>query len=139
MLGDDIAAALPNLRAHAVSRMSETVRLGTLTEDVDEDTLESFNIFDTVYEGVGRLRFPQAPNGEVDVAGQLVVLQGAVLSLPSGTTGITPDMRAVVDASTADVSLVGRVFRIQGFAAAGQTTATRFAVEESGEQIPEES
>lgn len=139
MLGDDIAAALPELRAHAVSRMTETVRIGTLDEGVDEETLEPVTVFDSVYEGAARLRFPQSPSGEVDAASQLVVLQGAVLSLPSGTAGITPDMRAIVDDSTSDAALIGRVFRIRGFAAAGQTTATRFSVEESGEEIPEES
>jgi hypothetical protein len=139
MLGDDIAAELPHLRAEAESRMTETVRVGVLTEDTDPDTLDVVKILTPVYEGKARIRFPQNPSGEVDAAGQLIVKQDSILSLPWGTPGVVPDMRAVIDASTQDGSLAGRVFRVKGFAAAGQTTATRFTVEETGEVIQEES
>jgi hypothetical protein len=140
MLGETLAAALPGLRAEAESRMSETVRIGVLVEDEDLDTLEVTNILDpVVYEGKARIRFPQNPSAEVDAAGQLIVKQDGVLSLPAETAGVVPDMRVVFDASTADPSLVGRVLRVKGFAVSGQTTATRFTVEETGEQIEEES
>jgi hypothetical protein len=120
--------------------MTETVRVLLVHEEVDEDTLDTVLVVDEVaYDGQGRIRFPQVPNAEVDAAGQIAIKQDATLSLPSSTSGITPDMRAVVDASTADDSMAGRTFRIKGFSAAGQTTAARFTVEETGEVIEEES
>lgn len=140
MLGETLAAALPSLRAEAESRMTEVVRIGVLVETEDLDTLEVVQFLDpVVYDGKARIRFPQNPNAEVDAAGQLVVKQDAILSIPAQTPGVLVDMRAVIDASTADTALPGRVVRIKGFAASGQTTATRFTVEETGEQIEEES
>lgn len=133
-LGTDIAAALPELRAAAVSRMTETVRVGLLVEGTDEN-FDVIHTLEVAYDGVGRLKFNQLASSDVDAGGQPVVKEGSVLSLPSGTEGITPDMRVVVDESTADGSLVGRVFRVKGFAAAGQTTANRWTVEETGERI----
>lgn len=140
MLGDVLAAALPGLRAEAESRMTEMVRIGDLVESEDLDTLEVVRtLAPVVYDGKARIRFPQNPNAEVDAGGQLVVKQDGVLSLPAETGGIVPDMRVVFDAFTADATLAGRVLRIKGFAVSGQTTATRFTVEETGEQIEEES
>jgi hypothetical protein len=139
VLGHDIAAALPDLRRQAESRMTEVGRVILGHPTVDPDTLEDFfEIDETVYDGIGRIRFPQVPNAEVDAAGQIALKQDAILSLPWGTSGITPDMRYICDDSTDDATLAGRVFRIKGFAVAGQTTATRFTVEETGEVIPEE-
>lgn len=131
-------------RQFANSRMTETVRVGTLTETTDPDTLDPVQVFEPVYgEGAtapnARMKFVTQTIAERDAASQLVAVQTSEVHLPSGTLGITTDMRVIVDASTADAGLVGRVFRIKGFPHAGQTTAARFAVEETGEQIQEES
>jgi hypothetical protein len=125
-------------RRQAEARMTETVRIGRLEEGTDPVTLDPIQTLDVVYDGKGRIKFPSMNEVEVDAGGQLVVKQDLELHLPSGTVGVTPDMRAVVDASTADPALVGRVFRVKGRPAAGQTTAARFPLEETGETITEE-
>jgi hypothetical protein len=125
-------------RAQAEARMTETVRIGWLDEGTDPVTLDPIQTLDVVYDGRARVKFPSMNEVEVDAGGQLIVKQDAELHLPSGTTGVTPDMRAVVDASTADAALVGRVFRVKGRPTAGQTTASRYACEETGETITAE-
>lgn len=128
-------------RAHALARMTETVRIGTLTteDEPDRETLDPIVTFDWVYTGPARMKFITQTLSERDAAGQPIAIQSLELHVPSQTVGIVTDMYAVIDASTADTSLVGRVFRIKGLPQAGQTTAARFPVEETGETIPEES
>ncbi len=125
--------------------MRSKVRIGIIsTADApDPVTLDPISAFDTIVygadgNGIARVKFPSANEVEVDAAGQLIVKQDIELHLPSGTGGVTPDMYAVVDEDLDDPSLVGRVFRIKGRPQGGQTTAERYAVEETGETIPED-
>lgn len=140
-LGQDLDPGLRELRAEAESRMTQTWRVGTLANTgTDPDTLEPAATFTPVYTGVGRLKSIAATAvSERTPADQAVAVQTLQLHLPSGTTGITPDMRAVCTACPEDAGLVGRVVRIMGRPTAGQTTAARFSVEETGEEIPEGS
>lgn len=125
-------------RKMAEGRMTETVRVGVLTEGTD-DNLDPHNTFDVEYTGMARVSWNTYTVQQTTPGDQVVALTTPILSLPSGTLGITVDMRAVVDASTADTSLVGRTFRIKGLPQSGQTTALRFPLEESGEVIEEAS
>lgn len=124
-------------RAVANARMTETVRIGTLTiTTVDLDVVQDF---DVAYTGPARLSWSTYTVAQPEAAGQPVALSAPVLSIPSGTPGVTVDMRAVVDDSTADEGLIGRVFRIKALPQSGQTTAARYPVEESGETLEEGS
>lgn len=135
-----LAGVLKLGRRQAESRMTQTWRVGELVESTDPITFDPIQSFVAVYDGPGRLKSVQATSvSDREVGGQPVAMQVFELHLPSGTTGITPDMRAICDDSPEDASLVGRVVRVKGFPAAGQTTAARFSVEESGEVIEEGS
>jgi hypothetical protein len=126
-------------RNMANARMTETVRVGVLTEGVDEDTLDPITSFTSEYEGPARVSWKTYTVQQTTPGDQPTALSTPILSLPSGTLGVTVDMRVVVDASTADAAMVGRTFRIKGLPQSGQTTALRFPLEEAGEVIEEAS
>jgi hypothetical protein len=123
----------------ANARMTETVRVGILTEDVDPETLDPINTLDVEYDGPARVSWKTYTVQQTTPGDQPAALSTPILSLPSGTLGVTVDMRVVVDASTADAAMVGRTFRIKGLPQSGQTTALRFPLEEAGEVIEETS
>jgi hypothetical protein len=124
----------------ANKRMTETVRVGPLELVSDPDTLEVEGMLTPVYSGEARVKFPYSTVSEREAAAQPVAAQDIILSLPGGVAyTIAPDMRVVVDASTADAGLVGRVFRVKGRPISGQTSAARYPVEETGEEISEGS
>lgn len=115
-------------RRMAVSRMTETVKVA------EARSYDPLTLATAVYDGPARVKFGSSV-GESNPAGQLVAIDAAELHLPSGTSGVEADMFAVVEASSADSALVGRVFRIKGRGVAGQTTAARYAVEDSGLEL----
>lgn len=119
-------------RAAAELRMSESFRIfevmGTTT-DPDND-LQVVDVEVDRYNGPGRLVFRSSVVSDADVGSQLVAVQGARIDLPVTDVGVGTDMVAVVTGSSADASLVGRRFRVEGMPAAGQTTAHRYAVVE---------
>lgn len=136
----DINQTLPFLRSEAAARMTQTWRIGDLVEDSDPVTFDPIQVLDEVYEGPGRLKSVQATSvGEPVAGGQILAVQTLELHLPVGTTGITPDMRAVCVACPEDAGMVGKVVRIKGQPTTGQVTAARFSCEESGEVIEEGS
>lgn len=115
--------------------MTQTWRIGRVTESTDE-FLDPVQVFSVVYEGRGRLKSVQATTvREGAPASQLESAQVLELHLPVGTAGVEIDMRAVCVACPEDPSLVGRVVRVKGAPSAGQVTAARFSVVESGERI----
>lgn len=138
-LGYDISQHLSELRAEAESRMSQTWRVGTVTETTDPDTYAVVKVLEAVYDGQARFK----PEGTVprarEVGGQFVTLQEPELHLPAGTVGVEVGMYAVCDACPEDPALVGMVVRVASRPSRGQVTAARFRVELTGEQIEEES
>ncbi|HZL05137.1 MAG TPA: DUF6093 family protein [Coriobacteriia bacterium] len=136
MLGNDIAAALPGLRAEAESRMRDTCTVCPVTgvnESTGAPTLGAAIYGPSVAPRYGKCRFvvasvqesdPQAggatytvTRGRVDVpVGAFVALTGLVV------TSVTSEM---------DPGLPGRRFRTQAPSPANsQATAYRLAVEE---------
>lgn len=118
--------------------MTQTWRIGTLVEDTDPVTFDTIQTIDPVYDGIGRFKAGGSVS-EPTPGGQPIAQQSAELHVPSGTTGIEVDMVAVCDAAPDDPSLVGRVVRIKGRPAAGQTTSQRHPVGDEGLVISEGS
>lgn len=120
--------------------MTQTWRIGTLTESTDPVTFDPIQVLEVVYDGPGRLKSVQATSvSAVEPGAQLVAVQSLELHLPAGTEGVAVDMRAICDACPEDPAMVGKVVRIKGQATRGQVTAARFPVEESAETITEGS
>lgn len=133
MLGWDVAGALPDLRAQAESRMTETVLIG-LWGDADEPdpvTGEAVRELKVErYRGKGRVRYPSYAVAESSPASQPVAQQDTVVSIPSGSGPVFDGDEVVVLASTSDSMVVGRRYVVKGQPPAGQTTAYRVSVVE---------
>ena len=128
-LWDDLRLYLPDLRAAAESRMTETVQIGP---EVDSGVgMETVWTVVPVYEGPARFILRSMASSDMVGADQPFDRQSPELHLPHGTQGVLVDHVAVIVGSTDDESLIGRRFRIAGLPQAGQTTAARYPVVES--------
>ena len=99
MLGDDIAAALPGLRAHAESLMVDTLLVEVLTGDVTTDpvTLAEVPEWAEVYSGLGRIQRPGALSPREQVtAGFEFGIKSLLAQLPLSATGVERGMRVTV-------------------------------------------
>lgn len=115
----------------AESRMSEMVTVGRWESVRPPGQLDPVpTLVETFYEGAARVKYPSASASVKSPAGQQLVETRIVLSVPSSTGAIPAGALVRVDASSSDVSLVGRMFRVDGPAQAGQTTAHRYPVVE---------
>lgn len=130
MLGWDLAAALPGLRAEAESRMTETVQIGVFQDGVDLETGEpTRELVEQRYEGKARVRYPgNAVSARDNV--QVVAVQDIVVSIPHGSPVCFEGDEVLVTASTADPALVGKQYTVKGAPEVGQTTAHRYPVTE---------
>ena len=131
-LHDDVYAALPSLRAEAESRMTDTCQIGHETpgDVLNEDTGLYEPTFTAVYTGRCRFKPSSTAAGEIDAAGQLLVEQDQILSLPVETsTEVRKNMVVRVTGSLTDPALPGTRARIKGPAVGSYMTARRFSVE----------
>jgi hypothetical protein len=130
MLGYDIANALPGLRAEAESRMTDTVDVGLFEDGTDETTGNPTRVLVTErYSGKARVRLPSQNVTNAQAPSMPVAVQEPVLSIPWGSPRVFIGDEVLVTASD-DPVLVGRRFRVQGNAQAGQTTAHRYPLQE---------
>lgn len=113
MLVDDVAAALPELRAQAEALMTSRGRIGTVTETLDPATNTLDPATNTlardlavVYEGPMRV-YRARQSAVASAAGQQVTSLPLTCSVPWHVSAVTAGMVVVVDVS-ADPSLVGR-------------------------------
>lgn len=123
--------ALEAGRRMAESRMTETVTVGRFEMVRSPGSLDPvLTLVETFYVGRARVKYPSASAQVKAPAGQQVAETNIVLSLPSSAAPVPAGAKARVAASASDVSLVGRMFRVEGPAQAGQTTAHRYPVVE---------
>lgn len=118
MLNDGIAAALPELRAHAESRMTRTCLVRAVTGvDVDPETGADVPSYGpTLYEGPCRLRDRQYGSTALDLSGTAPATRSRLeLHVPFGSPRIpvgavvsfedgTPDYRVTDTADGDDVT-----------------------------------
>lgn len=118
MLHDDIAAALPELRAHAESRMTRTCLVRAVTGvDVDPETGADVPTYGpALYEGPCRLRDRQYGSTALDLSGTAPATRSRLeLHVPFGSPRIpvgavvsfedgTPDYRVTDTADGDDVT-----------------------------------
>jgi hypothetical protein len=131
-LGYELAQALPLLRAQAVSRFTETFAF-FMTEEgpVDPETFEPTVIETPVATGVaGRVKMAAVQGQDVESGGQYPVVTRLEVHVAVGAVEANPGVFVRVTGSTADASLVGRVFMISEPPSAGQVTAARWPVRE---------
>lgn len=123
--------ALSSGRRMAESRMSESVTIGRWENVRQPGELDPVpTLVETYYAGIARVKYPSASATVRSPAGQQLVETSIVLFLPSSENRVPVGARVEVVSSTSDASLVGRMFRVDGPAQAGQTTAHRYPVVE---------
>ena len=116
--GDDIAAALPELRAHAESLMTDRVLVerATGTRSMDPDTLEMVDDYATVHEGAGRVQRSGQLSPHESVAGEVEFgVNALMVQLPLSALGIKKGHRVTVTAVDpgSDPDLLGLVATVQ--------------------------
>lgn len=129
MLGWDVTARLPELRAQAESRMSETVQVGVFGDGMDENGNATRELVTERYAGPARVKYPGTAGSTSDRV-QAVAVTDIILSLPHASPAVFDGDEVMVTASTSDPALVGKVYRVEGAGAVGQTTAHRYKVTE---------
>jgi len=118
-------------RRMAESRMTETVAVGRWENIRPPGSLDPvLTLVETYYSGHARVKYPSASATVQSPAGQQLVETRIVLSLPADSEAVPTGALVRVDSSTVDAALVGRMFRVDGPAQAGQTTAHRYPVVE---------
>ena len=129
ILGYDTLATLPGLRAEAESRFTETFKVFTESRVLNEST----GLFVTTETAIaasvaGRVKFPSLTVAERDQGAQVPAVQDVAVHVAVGAVSAPVGSFWRVLSSTADPSLVGRVFRTKGAPQAGQVTSHRFPV-----------
>lgn len=131
-LASDIGWMLPHLRREAEGRMTETVTAGHFTDGVDEATGNPTRVpvGEQLYDGIARVKYTDNAVRNAEGASQLVTTQDVTVSLPHGSVVLPEGTDVLVTASTADVALVGRAYKVDGSPTLGQSTAYRYPVTE---------
>lgn len=134
MLGDDLAAVLPELRAQAASLRSDECTITRPSADGVFDPATGTTTYPqtTIYDGECRLRAPSLADRETFSGEHEFTLQDAVLSLPIEAVGLKTNDTVTVTASELDPDLVDRVYTLIAVHRGSQITARRCVVREVG-------
>ena len=130
MLGDDVAGVLPELRAHALSRMTSTAHVERIL-GVAADPLTGADVVTaaTVHAALPcRVKASEAAIQPRDVAGVDVPERPDQIHFPWDAAGLEVGQRVTVTASRNPI-LVGRVYRLVRSHLGDDTTAQRWGVE----------
>lgn len=131
MLGDTLAAALPQLRAEAESRMRSVARIERIT-GVTPDPMTGHDVVTVeIVHGALPCRLRQRTmmrDAEDSAGGATIPVQSPELHVPWDTPGLQVGMRAVITASEAP-HLVGVMYRLAMRPEGEQVTAQRWGVE----------
>lgn len=137
MIGDDVAAVLPGLRAQAESAMRDTVLIESPTGDttLDPETNEIVSEYVTVY--AGKCRLVRTDFKDFSKSAGEAVFDAADVKLTAPITAETGAIRTgdratitAVDALTGDPENVGRVFTVQRDPARTYPVERRFSCTE---------
>lgn len=134
-IGDDIAAALPELRRQAESRMTDTCRItqpgdGEPVWDPATGTYTQPTV--TVYEGKCRIKAPALVNPFQSSGGSVETWQveESILSVPVDAPSIDSAMTVTYLTAPNNPNLPGRVFGVVGPHHESTATAQRVLVRE---------
>lgn len=125
MLGHDIAAALPEMRAHAESRMRRNcVVRRVLSVDADPETGEDVPVYGPVlYDGPCRLRDRQYGSTALDLSGTAPATRSRLeLHIPVGSPRLPVHAVVLFDDGTP-------TYRITDLADGDDVTARRYPLE----------
>lgn len=118
-------------RARADQGMTETIRAGIWRDGTDPETGDAVRVLvEEHYSGPAQVTYPSTTVSISDAPAQRVASQSPVIKVPV-TAAVLPEGDTVdVEASTADATLVGRRYTIEGAPQGGQTTSHRYPAKE---------
>lgn len=133
-LADDIAWALPSLRAEAEARMVDACTIshaGTDDTTFDPNTGTYIDAADsTVYSGPCEIQVSDGLNAQQSDTGATLVTDTRVtLKIPVSVTGVEIGDLATITTATNDPDLLGQTFTVIGLHAKTYATARRLQVE----------
>lgn len=129
-LGAEVAAALPELRAAALSLMTDTIkatRPGATTTDPATGAVSTAGA--TVYEGPGRWKAATAIPSADEVGTADRVRTGGQVHLPVGAYKPLPGDVLECTACLLDPNMVGRRTVVRSLVGGSQVTAYRIPIE----------
>ena len=131
MLGDDLAAALPELRAQAESMMLDAVIVSRPGETVTAEDGTVTTPALVVYQGKARWKPPATSAVESEVGTAIMVNTPGEVHIPAGTP-YTPHPGDIIEctASRLDPALVGRRATVRSRFSGSLVTAYRIPIEE---------
>jgi hypothetical protein len=126
VIGDELAAALPELQSQSESLMRDMIRAEELGDPVfDPGTGKSTRaVLSTPYAGVARVQAAKEPT-DVLTADDHVVVQRYTVSAPLSATGLRPGLVVTVLASE-DPDMTGRTLLITAVQGGTFVTSRRF-------------
>lgn len=131
MLGDDIAAALPEMRAHAESLMVDACVIERRRERVmDPVTLEYGDAWTPLYSGRCRVQVSAIQPAAEPVAGRSFVVTDAVVQLPASAPDFRDDDRVTITGCVFDPVMVGVRFSVTSREVKTHATMRRLHVSE---------
>jgi hypothetical protein len=131
MLGNDLAAALPEMRLQAESMMVDTCRIEYVSGSTwDEDAGTNVDTYSTRYQGKCRTQTTLTAEANSSAGEREWTVQSLTVSVPMSVTGVAVGDRITVLSSALDADLLGRVFSVSALAHKTHMTARRLRVEE---------
>ena len=133
MLGHDLAAALPELRAHAESRMLSTWRIETRVTEYDRTVGENVTITTELFVTKGRLKATRSfGNLTQDAGARTAITVTRELHIPIDSPEVPANAWAVCIAidPTSDPTILGAEVQFDGPVPGDQATARRMQVKE---------
>lgn len=117
-------------RRHAEARMTETVAAGEFRDGTDANGDATRVLVTERYAGRARIKYPSLGVAPVNEPSQDASAQQLLVSIPTGSPRLLEGDEIHVTSSTADGSLVGRRYSVEGAPQAGQTTSLRYPLKE---------
>ena len=132
MIGDDIDAALPEMRAHAASLMRDGCRVERLAEGrtFDDATGEYAESWEPVYAGACRVQVAATQPDESDTGGRGWVVTDAVVQLPVSGVDFRDNDRVTITGCLHDPAMVGVVLTVTSREVKTHATMRRLHVSE---------
>lgn len=140
MIGDDIAQALPDLRAHSESLMVDEVLVehredgptGYVTDpETGKVTTEGFGVWLPIWGGPARFLRPVQWDNALELADSAITQRDQEMRLPVERTGIIrPGDRVTVRSAAYDPTRVGQVLYVRVVATQSQPVHRRMLVRE---------
>ena len=131
MLGHDVAATLPELRAQAESLMVDACVIDRQSgETLNVTTGQMTPTYAPVYSGRCRVQAPGTQGGNPNAGEHQFTVLGHVVQLPIDATVYAVGDRVRITAASLDPALVGRVFTVTSLMHKSHPTSRRLVCDE---------